>query len=86
MLEVVPTLVTKDSGEERQHDGLLSRELETKRADGIDNDDFELVGDIGHEGRDLLHQSVDRSLVTSLHVSQACMIYSGLTLSKVVMA
>lgn len=71
VLKVVSSLVTQNTGQEGKHDSLLGWEFEAKRADGIDDDDFEFVGDVGHEGGDLLHQSVDRSFVSSLLISFA---------------
>jgi hypothetical protein len=65
-LEVVTTLVSQNTGQERQHDGLFRREFEAKRPNSIDDNDLEFVRDLGHETRNLLHQSVDRGLVTSL--------------------
>lgn len=69
VLEVVTPLIPKYTREERQHDSLLCREFEAQRADSIDDNDLELIGDIGHERRDLLHQAVDRGFVTGLRIS-----------------
>ena len=43
--------------------------------DGVDDNDLELVGNFGHEGGDLLHESVDAALAARLkhapHTAQA---------------
>lgn len=65
-LEVVSTLVAQDPRQESKHASLFRRELQAKCADGLHNRDLELVGDVGHEGADLLHESVDAGLVASL--------------------
>ena len=70
MLEVVSSFVPENTGKERQHDSLLRRELEAERSNGVDNDDLELVGDVGHEGCDLLHQAVHGCLVSGLGLAQ----------------
>ena len=65
-LELVATFVAQNAAEEGQHTGLLARELEAKSPDGLDDGNLELVGNFGHEASNLLHQSIDTSLVTSL--------------------
>jgi hypothetical protein len=65
-LEIVSSLVAKNAGKEVEHDRLLRRELEAKSTNGADDDDLELVRNLRHEGRDLLHETVDGRLVSSL--------------------
>ena len=42
----------------------------TDLTDSLDDDDLELVGDLVHEGRDLLHQAVHRALRARLEQSR----------------
>lgn len=65
-LEFETTLVSEDAAEEGEHTGLLAGELEAQGADSLHNGDLELVCDFRHEGRYLLHQSINTSLVASL--------------------
>lgn len=48
-LEVVATLIAQDPGKEGEHRGVLGREFEAKRTNGVNNDDFELVTDLESE-------------------------------------
>ena len=68
-LEVVPSFVTEDAGEEGEHGRMLFWEFEAKRSDSINNDDLELVADVTHESTDLFHQPVNGCLVTGLCLS-----------------
>ncbi len=45
---------------------MLARELHAERADGVNHDDLELVGDLRHEAGYLLHEAVDAALVARL--------------------
>jgi hypothetical protein len=65
-LKLVPTFIPQDAAEERQHASLLAGEFETECSDGLDDCDLELIGDLGHEACDLLHQSVHTGLVPGL--------------------
>lgn len=65
-LELVAAFVAKDAAEEGQHAGLLAGELEAERSDSFDDGDLEFVGNLRHEGGDLLHQAVHASLVARL--------------------
>jgi hypothetical protein len=67
-LEIVPSFVTEDAGEEGEHRRMLFWEFEAERSDSINNDDLELVADVTHESADLFHQPVDGSFVASLFV------------------
>ena len=57
-LEVVAALVAEHAREEGEHRLVLGRELEAERADGVDDDDLELVANLTHEAADLLHEAV----------------------------
>lgn len=65
-LEVVSSLVSKHVGQEGQHGGLLLRELERERPNGLDDDHLELVRELVEEGSDLLHESVNGLLGSGL--------------------
>lgn len=65
-LELIATLVSQDAAQEHKHTSLLARELQAQGANGLDDCDLELVGDIGHEARDLLHETVNTGLVSGL--------------------
>lgn len=65
-LELVSTLIAQNATEEGQHAGLLAGELQAQSSDSLDNSNLELVGNLRHEARDLLHQSVNTGLVTGL--------------------
>ena len=45
---------------------MFSGEFRAQRADALHDDNLELVGDLGHEAGDLLHQAVHRALIASL--------------------
>jgi hypothetical protein len=68
-LKVVTTFVTQDSAKESEHAGLLAREFEAQSADGLDNRNLELISDLRHEARDLLHEAVNACFVTGLKKS-----------------
>ena len=65
-LEFVATFVAQDAAEELEHAGLLAGELEAERTDGLHDGDLELVRNLRHEARDLLHQAIDACLVAGL--------------------
>ena len=65
-LEIISSLVAKNAAQECQHTSLLARELETQGADGFNNGDLELVCNLRHEARDLLHQAIHASFVSGL--------------------
>jgi hypothetical protein len=65
-LVLVAAFVAQDSRQEIEHERLLGRELEAKCSHGVDNNDFELVRDLGHESADLFHQTVNARLGTRL--------------------
>ena len=65
-LEVIAAFIAKDTRKEGEHRSMFERKLETKGTDGVDDDDFEFVGDFGHEACDLLHEAVDGSFVAGL--------------------
>ena len=65
-LKVVSALVAQDARQEREHRFVLGRELEAERADGVDDDDLELIADLAHEAADLLHEAIDGRLIAGL--------------------
>ena len=65
-LEFVATLVSENSAEESKHTGLLAGELQAKSPNGLHDGDLKLVGDICHETRDLLHETINTGLVSGL--------------------
>ena len=69
---------------------MLRRELEAQRADRVDDDHLELVADLAHEARDLLHETIDGGLIAGLKHDQSVSapLHEDLilTLSKVVIA
>ena len=64
--EVVAALVAKDTREEREHGSVFSGEFEAERADGVDDDNLELVADLAHEARDLFHETIHRGFISGL--------------------
>mmetsp|Transcript_43966 Transcript_43966/g.103538 ORF Transcript_43966/g.103538 Transcript_43966/m.103538 type:complete len:355 (-) Transcript_43966:504-1568(-) len=62
LLELEPALLAQHVGEEVDERPVLLGVLEAEGSDRIDDHDLELVRDLGHEARDLLHQPLHARL------------------------
>jgi hypothetical protein len=58
-LVLVAAFVAQDSRQEVEHERLLGRELEAESSHGIDDDNLELVRDLGHESANLFHEPIN---------------------------
>lgn len=54
-LELISTLIAQNTAEEGEHTSLLAGEFEAQGADSLHDCNLELVGNLGHEGGNLLH-------------------------------
>lgn len=68
-LELITTLIPQNDTQERKHTSLLARELQAKSPDSLNNRNLELIGNLSHKPRDLLHQTVDTSFIARLEQS-----------------
>mmetsp|Transcript_23320 Transcript_23320/g.81280 ORF Transcript_23320/g.81280 Transcript_23320/m.81280 type:complete len:654 (-) Transcript_23320:970-2931(-) len=60
--EIVAALLPQGIGQVSEEQAVLRRVTKAQLVDGADNRDPELVGDLGHEGHDLLHVLLDTGL------------------------
>jgi len=65
-LKFVAPLIAQDPAQEREHAGLLVRELEAKGPDCLHDGNLKLIRDFGHEAGNLLHEAIHASLITGL--------------------
>ena len=65
-LELVTTLVPQNTTQERQHASLLAGELKAQCPNGLNNGNLEFIRSVGHEARDLLHETVNTGFVSGL--------------------
>eukprot|EP00962_Isochrysis_galbana_P003653 scaffold1041_cov124-Isochrysis_galbana.AAC.14 len=62
LLVLEAALLAQHVCEEGHEEAVLVRELEAHGPDGVHDDDLEVVGDLRHEGRDLLHKPLNARL------------------------